>query len=188
MKIKRKLKNQSGFSLAETLLAVLILLLVSAIVAEGVPVARNVFNKVIIGANAQVLLSTSVTALRNELGTARDVVVSDSGDTITYYDPRIQAYSRISKAGSPKSIKVDPYLDPTDLTKSIPGSVQRELVSNAASNKNLYITFDSVAPDANDPCIIVFTGLEVRRIAGDSPITSLDELRIRTFSEASSNA
>ena len=62
MTIKKKLKGKSGFTLAETLLAVLILLLVSTIVANGIPVARNVYNNVIIGANAQMLLSTAVTA------------------------------------------------------------------------------------------------------------------------------
>ena len=41
MRIKEKLKNRSGFTLAETLLAVLILLLVSVIVANGIPVARD---------------------------------------------------------------------------------------------------------------------------------------------------
>ena len=65
LKLKKRLKNQAGFSLAETLLAVLIMLLVSVIVANGIPVARNVYNNVIVGANAQVLLSTTVTALRN---------------------------------------------------------------------------------------------------------------------------
>ena len=42
MKRKSKLKSRSGFTLAETLLAILILLLVSSIVAQGIPVARNV--------------------------------------------------------------------------------------------------------------------------------------------------
>lgn len=177
MRLKKKLKNQSGFSLAETLLAVLILLLVSAIVANGIPVARNVYNNVIVGANAQVLLSTAVTALRNELGTAQRVEAAVDRNSITYYNPTIQAYSRISKVGSPESIKVDPYLDPADLTRSIPGSVQRELVTNAASNKDLFVTFGSVERVSD---IVVFKDIEVKRITGDkATITSLNELKIR---------
>ena len=96
MTIKKKLKSKSGFTLAETLLAVLILLLVSTIVANGIPVARNVYNNVIVGANAQMLISTAVTALRNELGTAQDVAVGTNNTDITYYKPSIGAYSKLS--------------------------------------------------------------------------------------------
>jgi len=49
-----KMKSQAGFSLAETLVAILILLLVSVIVANGVPVAQNAYEKVVVGANAKV--------------------------------------------------------------------------------------------------------------------------------------
>ena len=177
MRIKEKLKNRSGFTLAETLLAVLILLLVSVIVANGIPVAQNVYNNVIIGANAQVLLSTAVTELRNELGTAQRVEVATGNDSITYYNATIQAYSRISKGSDPASIKVYPYLDPTDLTKMIPGSVQRDLVSNEASNGDLFVTYGSVQKSSD---IVTFTGIEVKRIVGsDAIIASLDELKIR---------
>ena len=58
MKRLNKLKRKSGFTLAETLLAVLILLPVSGIVETGIHVARNIYQKVVIGANAQALLST----------------------------------------------------------------------------------------------------------------------------------
>ena len=52
------------------------------IVAAGVPVAAAVYAKIITAANAQTLLSTTMTALRDELGTASDVDVE--GTTITY--------------------------------------------------------------------------------------------------------
>jgi len=185
MTIKKRLKDRSGFTLAETLLAVLILLLVSGIVANGIPVARNVYNNVIVGANAQVLLSTAVTALRNELGTARDVEVN--GDAVTYFNTSLQAYSRISLGAGPEKIVVDPYVSPADRLTPLPGSRQRDLVSNAASNRNLYVTYGAVTydPDSEtEPDIITISGIEVKRDSGDNAtLASLEALKIRLVPE-----
>ena len=182
MTIKKKLKSKSGFTLAETLLAVLILLLVSVIVANGIPVARNVYNNVIIGANAQMLLSTAVTALRNELGTAKDVNLSSDKTYVTYFNSERGAYSVINKASSSDNIQVNPYIvKPTGGTITpIAGSTVHDLVSKAASNKDLYVTYSTVELDTNNPDIIIFKQLEVKPINGSSSaITSLDELKIR---------
>lgn len=70
MKGMKKLKSRAGFTLAETLLAVTILLLVSVIVATGMPVAKNAYEKVMLSSNAETTLATAVAALRDELGTA----------------------------------------------------------------------------------------------------------------------
>ena len=195
MTIKRKLKNKSGFTLAETLLAVLILLLVSVIVANGIPVARNVYNNVIVGANAQMLLSTAVTALRNELGTARDVKTDSIGTYITYFNAEREAYSMICLAEDSNIIQVEPYIVKSDSGDISPvnGSKRHDLVSRAASNKDLYITYSKVKRDKNAMGVfndfIVFENLAVKRInGGNSVITSIDKLEIRLVPIADSEA
>lgn len=190
MTVKRKLKNKSGFTLAETLLAVLILLLVSVIVANGIPVARNVYNNVIIGANAQMLLSTAVTALRNELGTAKDVNVTADGSQVTYFNAERAAYSMIGLGSGPDRIQVEPYIKKPDggPIVAISDSQTFDLVSNAASNKDLYVTYERVETDAGNSDIIVFKNLEVKRIGDNSQITSLEELKIRLVPVAGSEA
>ena len=111
MRITKKLKNRSGFSLAETLVAIIILLLVSAIVAEGVPVAQNAYDKVVVAANAKVMLSTAITALRNELATAQRITVKDN--VITYYSTdrgamsKIYLYAKGSSEGDTESAAED---------------------------------------------------------------------------------
>ena len=50
-RIRRKLKSRHGFTLAEVLMAVLILLMVSSVVAGGVPVAANAYYKVVTNRN-----------------------------------------------------------------------------------------------------------------------------------------
>ncbi len=102
-RIIRKLKNTAGFTLAETLLTVVILLLVSGVVATGMPAAVNAYRNAIDAANAQVLLSTTVNALRNELSTARDVQVS--GTTITYTGADTGSRSTIDLSSSPFTIQ-----------------------------------------------------------------------------------
>ena len=56
--LKKLKRGRAGFSFAETLIAILILLLVSSIVAAALPSASNVYVKSVDTANAQVLLST----------------------------------------------------------------------------------------------------------------------------------
>lgn len=181
MRLNKKLNNRSGFTLAETLLAVLILLLVSVIVANGIPVARNVYNRVIVGANAQVLLSTAATALRNELGTARDVTV-DNGAVI-YYKASLNTYAKLSvdaKEGIQLLDYVDPQTgDPIPMAGQSESRAPHALVSDAAANKNLIVTYNvgSVFVDSD---VITIPGLQVTLKDGSGgAIASLDELCIR---------
>ena len=84
-RIREKLnKNYSGFSLAETLVALLIVLMVSSILVAGLPAAFQAYSKVVDGANAQVLLSTGATRIRDELGFATDVYLR-SNNTVNGY-------------------------------------------------------------------------------------------------------
>lgn len=109
MKIKRKLKNQSGLTLAEMLVATIILLLVSTIVVQGIPVAKNAYEKVVVAANAKVMLTTAITALRNELSTAQRIEQTDN-TSITYYSSNRGADSKIylsSGTGVDSNYKVD---------------------------------------------------------------------------------
>ena len=77
-------KFSSGFSLAETLVALLIVLMVSSILVAGLPAAFQAYSKVVDGANAQVLLSTGATRIRDELGFATDVYYMVSTDKGAY--------------------------------------------------------------------------------------------------------
>ncbi len=83
--LKKLKKCQAGFSLAETLIAILILMMVSAIVAGVMPAASNVYTKTVDAANAQVLLSTSMNMLRGELGPAQEIEATPAGSTSIVY-------------------------------------------------------------------------------------------------------
>lgn len=165
--IKRKLKSTAGFTLAETLLAVLILLLVSVIVARGVPAAKNVYEKVFIGANAQALLSTTISALKDELGTAWDVstenitVKGKEGEdktvtAIVYFSADTGAKSMLYPDGKTNKIMIQEYAENTEYgglntKKEVSIGTPHSLVSSAVSTANkkddLIVLYDDVTID-----------------------------------------
>ena len=178
---ERKLHSRKGFTLAETLLAVLILLLVSAIVVSGIPSARDAYEKVVLSANADMLLSTTVTTLRNELGTAQDVEAS--GTTIAYYSPDRGASSKIfvnAKANdadsSPRPIQFQRYYSRDGLGAQ---NDPEQLISPSRATGDLYVTYDNV--EYRDG-VITITGLSVNRTSGSTGLSSLSTLSIRVIS------
>ena len=191
----RKLNQQNGFSLAEMLVAILILLMVSSVVAGGVPAASNAYSKAVDAANAQVLLSTAATALRDELGTAKNVSIE--GTTIRYYSADNGNYSELTVDGSDEKkpvILLTSYLGEkirNSTTDPSAGSgatttygageetVQWELVSQAAITKKLGLKYESVKYNNG---IITFTDLKV--LKNLNILAKLDTLEIKVISMA----
>ena len=56
IRFKSKLKNRNGTTLTELLAALLIMLMVTSIVAGGLPAAVRAYRKVVDTANAQILM------------------------------------------------------------------------------------------------------------------------------------
>ena len=172
MKRESKLKSRSGFTLAETLLAILILLLVSSIVAQGIPVARNVYNRVVLGANAQVLLSTTVTALRDELGTAWDVTAG-ADNSLTYFSADIGSRSKLWVDTTTNTIQIQEYVATDGLnTETASVGSARALVSEKAATRELRVTY-STAKCENG--VVTIGGLGVYRDTGEGPLATLGD-------------
>ena len=75
-------RRSAGFSLVEMLVTTLILGLVSTLLATGIPVAADTYRKTVNSSNAQLALSTTMTVLRSELGTATEVLAD--GNQVYY--------------------------------------------------------------------------------------------------------
>ena len=182
MSENHKLKSRAGFTLAETLVTVMILLMVSAVVAAGIPAAKNAYEKVVLSANAEVLLSTSVSSLRENLVTARDASAEDG--VLTFYSGDGQIKKKIYPDRANKGVlMVQEYI------KYEAGGREaepRQLVTDAASTRDLYVTYDSVSCEGP---LVTVTGLSVYRKsqagtdAGTpaAPLTSIDTLYIRVI-------
>ena len=186
MKWNRKHRRRAGFTLAETLLAVLILLLVSTIVATGVPVAKNAYEKVVLGANAQVLLSTTASALRNELGTAYGEIAA-SGSEVTYSSAatgaRAKLFVRDNVIWRQNYVAVS-FAGGSDTTEE---NEAHPLLSEATATRDLYAVYAGVRYDRSSG-IVTFDELRVCRKDGDKAIATLGgdgSLKIRVISAGS---
>ena len=165
----RKIRNRKkGFTLVETLISVLILLLLTALTARGISVATKAYVDVVNSANAQLLLSTTISEIRDELSTATDIVIED--DAITYLSSKTGDESIIGEYSGTEyengSIVITEYVNNSS------GSKTRLLVSKEASNKNLFCTYEMVK--YNDG-LVRFTNLVVKKIGSDESLAKLEE-------------
>ncbi len=171
-KIKKRLRSSGGFTLAEILIVILILLLVTAVVVAGIPAAQRAYTKITDSANAQVLLSTTMTRLRDELGTATDVKVDVSANTVTY----------LCADGSRSEISFDGSADPKGIYVSRASggeAFEYLLVSELTGGKGLYMTYELAAPDAGAG-LVTFKNLKVLNSSGT--LAELPQLEIRVLS------
>lgn len=192
----RKLRSESGFTLAETLLAVFIMLLVSVIVSTGMPAAMNAYRKVVLAANAKTMLSTAVTALHDEISTAWKVENSADNQSLTYFNASTGAKSMIAKYDHTKySTESEPNPDlPSDSHKdAVTGSVWiwdyiplvydlihdsddeegkgHEMISGAGFTPRMYVTYDTIVYNAG---VVTISGLSVWNVDDDErPLAEL---------------
>ena len=162
--VLNKFKNKNGFTLAETLITVLILLMVSGIVAGGVPAAANAYIKAVDAANAHVLLSTTVNALRDEFSTAWDVSQNDSG-AIMYYSSDTGSQSRITVENG--VIMLQEYVK-DELLADAKTVAARPIVSEATTIHGKLSVICSGITYEKTKSLVTVTGLQVNKKSSDS--------------------
>lgn len=185
-KVKRVLRSNGGFTLAELMLTILILVMVSVVVANGIPAARNAYEKVVLASNAEVLLSTAVSTLRNELGTAQNVKLgtdeaAQEGTILTYRSMARGAYSRIFVEQG-KGIRFQRYYTDSTIDIPVPPSDAEPLISEKTATADLYVTYTSAEynPETH---IITIHNLSVDRRNGSTGLATRESLAIRVLSD-----
>lgn len=173
MKKYFKNRKEAGFSLAETLMAVALLSLATGIVASGMSVVLDVYYKSIDVANAQVALSTTVTVLRDELSSAKNIEVSSN--EITYVNAHTGVLNKIFN-GDDTNIKLQAYAN----VESGNDAFLYSIVSDKAITDSLNTSYDSVRYENG---LIIIEGLKVTKKGNDSPYAKSDEIVIRAVNE-----
>lgn len=92
--IKRCLNSESGFSLTELLAVLIIMGLAGMVVTAGIPAANSAYIKTLDASNSQILLSTTIERLRDELSVADPDTVKIESDTSTSVFSDVRFISR----------------------------------------------------------------------------------------------
>lgn len=176
----RRSRERAGFTMAETLIAVLILLLVSLIVASGVPLAVKAYHNILSVANAETLLSTAVIRLRDELGEATDITVGLDHETITFTDAN-GIRTTLYPGGEGEGVVLQYHIDEAPVYTIA-------LVSEGSSDQNLYLDYGGTSANAVSYSngMIVIRNLSVK--SGTRVLASLSELKIRVLADVITQA
>lgn len=192
---RNKTRALLGFTLAETLVAILIMLMVASVATAGIPAARNAYDKAVSAANAQTLLSTAVTTLRSELSTAPKIEKQgplDSSDSVTYYraGSGVKAKLYLDKFGSGESEKTIMLQEgiPFDSNHATIGSPAPQVFIQPLGRRSaadmsgcLYVTYRSIDIQHLADGYLTIQGLQVNQASGLQNLASLDELVIRVI-------
>ncbi|MBR5341383.1 MAG: prepilin-type N-terminal cleavage/methylation domain-containing protein [Erysipelotrichaceae bacterium] len=175
-----KVYGKNGFTLAELLLAIIILLLATGIVAGGIPAAINAYRKVVDAANAQILLTTTTTCLRDEFDLASDIKVKNIGTegnpelVVEYTSPQRWRCVLKNVTSGEKGITVIKGFSDNSML----------LVSDHAAAETFYVTYDSVSISDN---VLTFSDLQVYKKgtngSADSvvPNVSLESYKVKAI-------
>lgn len=163
--VVRKLKSdRRGFSMVELLVVLLILVLVTGVIVGGLPMVQKAHRDVVDGANAQAMLSTVMTRLRDELGTASQVSVTDG------------AVDYIAAGGVRANICQNDgniWLRYPGLT----GNNIQPLVPDGAAQDGLSVVYESIDVVSG---VVTFHGLAVRKDGAE--LAGMEEFCIRIIS------
>lgn len=179
-KLLAKKKNSKGFTLSETLVTVLIMVMVFSVVAAGIPVAISVLNKIIDTANAQLLMSTTMIRLRDELGKAENVTISGTAISFMSSDGTRRTIDYVPEN---KATAENPAGIHLKQTSGLDDGTQLDflLVSNAAANKNLHMTYE--IKEAYSGGVLTISNLTV--LKGSKKLFTVDDYKIRVLSDVS---
>lgn len=81
--MRKKLNSESGLTLVEMLAVVVILILLGLLLNTGLQMAMSTYRTIVAQSEVELLLSTAVDAISDDLRYARDVSVSGTGFTYT---------------------------------------------------------------------------------------------------------
>lgn len=168
----RRIHARRGFTLTETLIAVAILIILTAILAGVVPIALRSYRDTVDGANAQLLLSTTMTALRDELTEASGIEASSEGSASVLYESRRGCRTVIGNSAD--GIVLREYPDPAEQ----PDGIERLLVSKQAATARLHAEFATIRYDRTSG-IVTIAGIVIKNREGRT-LDGPQDLLIRT--------
>ena len=185
-KLLRKLHNEKGMTLAETLMAVLIMSIIFTAVGGGVVVMKNNYEKVTLKAKAQVLLASTISMMNMDLESATSVT-TNGNDVISFYSSRrniLMNYIDKDKDGKAKGI----HMVPVDSSGTPISGQAVPVVSQQSLSDLLHTEFTTDVglkfyhdPEGATPDYFEYT-ICVKKNNGDSNAMAQQTVQISTIS------
>lgn len=127
--------NSRGFTLSETLAAMLILALVIVITGGGVIVVKDAYQKITLRANAQVLMSTVITKVSDEFRYAEDIdgqtfVSGNSGYKMSFTNDNTKGIMTTYYSGDGSKVESTSLLSDKTMTDGLVTSISDYTYSN----------------------------------------------------------
>ena len=187
-RILKKLKSKSGMTLGEVLVAVVVLLLVTSVVAAGIPVAQRAYSDVVDAGNAEVLASTTLNFLRNELASAKEVQVDGDGVMQYYLSGRTGFWTAVKnvEGGNVSFYRYSGTLDAlsgdddTDKTRITP--IVTDQASTSPLKTTLKIGDSDTASITYENGVFTISNLQVIRL-GTQIMTTVETYKIEALNE-----
>lgn len=165
----RTMLGERGFTLTEMLVTVMLMTLASTLLATGVPVAIDAYQKTVNSANAQIALSTTLTVLRTEVGMSSDVRVVDGkiyylseegywasiSNPVEHGNDTYRGLEKQFYAGEPTSDEVDSVNGLTAIA-----DMRYPLVTDSAVTAPLHVSF-VVGPHTSHSEPLVISSISV---------------------------
>ncbi|MDD3218403.1 MAG: prepilin-type N-terminal cleavage/methylation domain-containing protein [Lachnospiraceae bacterium] len=147
--MRQKINSQKGFTLSEMLMSVLVMLLATLIIAGGVTAVRSAYINITLKADAQTLLSTTISAMEDDLRYAQNINISniEDGTTTVAFDSPSRGYNMYFLNDDSEGI----LIANTQSTATVP------LVTDKAMANNLFSKFESEGAAIYNPEDNIFT-------------------------------
>ena len=177
LRIRRRAARRGGFTLVEMLVSLAVIAMLSLMLVSGTQLAVQANTTVTDQANAEVLMSTCITMLRNELSTAVGVEVDGSG--VVTYQRSSTGYIVSLRSGAETTSGSDGAMDKIMITEY---GAERPFVSDVAATGGLCISYGKIEwADGK----FTITNLAVRKPGRSNPLTQLGSLVISGGTSAS---
>lgn len=181
-------RSQSGFTLAETLIAMLLMSFVGLIVTGGIAMGARVYGRIVERSNAELLLSTTLLELRDQLDRVNEVQLS--GTTLASYRESTSNWKKLVKKTEsftvgtqegggtnvtyPPGIYVSEYKGYSVTGASSDTLYENQpLVTDEAAGQTLYATYDDITYDSANRRFVI-TGLRVCKKGTTTALAWLD--------------
>ena len=177
-RIRRKLREKSGFSLTEMLATVMLVGLMGVVISTGVSTIQNTYGKIVRKANEQTLLSTTLVEMRSRLRHSTDVV-SVTGEKCPFILSDDGYWFRfVNSADDPKGIEIVYYtvtddalgkekLDQVDDFAIVQAPIPL-LPPESGEISKIYATFESITYNNG-----IFTVSDLKVVGADGNGTKL---------------